>query len=813
MKLRSGLLFFTCALFFTALRAQLFETLGSAYPIPTVTSVTCSSADTCFTLTDNFGNQQGAVWDLQAIDLSVAFDATFCMFLGDNDGGADGFAFVMRAPGSNSFGEEGGGLGYGTLNGTDGIYPSVAIEFDTYQNSDLFDIFEDHTQLVLNGNVGGFPEVGPVALLPGNPNVEDNNFHNARIVWDPLTHDFSMYFDGVLRFTYTNDLVNNVFGGNPQILWGFTASTGALFNLQQICFPKVNLNLPNLSICESDSAYVSYYHDDLTQYLWTDPQQDTLVYWHNGMGTQLVDTGIYVTQEGTYTLSVIFNNQLYSEGVEVDLLEPPFDTSFVICRFAGPADLIDLLDDPPLDGNWSGLSTLLNGLSGTFDPETNAAGTYTYTSSLLSVCPQNAFNVEVEVIDVIFNETVTRVPCTETTYEVSVNPVMSNGNSAFSYSWASPGNTVTDLGAECELTISADSQLSLEITSTDAAACVFEATFNLPFVPNPQLDLGADISLCANQTALLAAPGSWDSYLWNTGSTAAAIQPVASGLYWCDVQSADGCTYSDTVALSFNPLPEITVQDFEPEGCLPYNEQFSVAVSPPSSDFAWHFDFGPVFPNQNNVSVSYPTAGDYGFKIIAVSPDLCVDSVEFPNSIHVHPDPQPGFSFELLSASGGNNVVEFQNESLFYDELLWIFNQQDSSQAENPEMTFGGQGSQVLVELIASNAWCSDSISQVINIPEQLIFYVPNTFTPDGNLFNNTFQPVMTEGFLLGSYHLSLYDRWGELLFESFDPLTGWDGTYGNRLVQDGTYTWRIELIEKDTQTPRVFTGHLSLMK
>lgn len=811
-RVRTFLCFTLVLLCNRLLQAQLFETLGSAYPIPTVTSLSCSSADTCFTLTDNVNTQQGAVWDLEPIDLSVGFDATFCMFLGDNDGGADGFAFVMRAPGSNSFGEEGGGLGYGTLNGTDGIHPSVAIEFDTYENSDLFDIVEDHTQLVLNGDVGSFPVVAPVALLPGNPNVEDNNFHNARIVWDPVTQNFSMYFDGILRFTYTNDLVNNVFGGDPQILWGFTASTGALFNLQQICFPKINLDLPDLSICESDSAYVSYFHEDLTEYLWLDPQQDTLVYWFPGMGTQLVDTGIYVSQEGTYSLRVEFNNHIYTENVEVDLLEPPFDTTLVLCHFGNVVNLVDLLDNPPLDGTWSGPSALSNGISGTLDPEINQAGTYTYTSNTLAVCPQNDFNIDVEMLDVVFNRTVDLMPCSETSYEVDVNPLMSNGNPDFTYTWISPGATVVSNNNLCEITLSAGAVLSLEILSTDAAACSYDTMFNLAFIPAPQLDLGPDISVCTGQAVTLTAAGSWDSFLWNEGSAVSSIQPVFDGNYWCAV-SDDGCIYRDTVRVTFNPLPEISLLPFEADGCAPYSEQFSLAINPPASNFSWIFDFGPVFINENLVTVNYSTPGDYSFKIIAVTPGLCTDSIELTNAIHVHEAPQADFGFEPLSASGANNLVEFHNESLFYDELLWIFNGQDSSQLENPVMSFGGQGSQVLVELIASNAYCSDSISQVIDIPEYLIFYVPNTFTPDGNLFNNTFQPVMTEGFEPESYHLTIYNRWGQLLFESFDPLTGWDGSYGNRLVMDDTYSWTIELIEKESRIPRKFTGHISLMR
>ncbi|MCE3295587.1 MAG: hypothetical protein K0R65_1301 [Crocinitomicaceae bacterium] len=807
------LICFTFILFSGHLRAQLFETYGSAYPIPTISSATCSSADTCFTLTDNFSTQQGAVWDLELIDLSVGFDATFCMFLGDNDGGADGFAFVMRSPTSNTFGAEGGGLGYGTLNGDDGIYPSVAIEFDTYENSDLFDIFEDHTQLVLNGNVSGFPAVAPISLLPGNPNVEDNNFHNARIVWDPVSHNFSMYFDGNLRFTYTDDLVNNVFGGDPQILWGFTASTGALFNLQQICFPKINLNLPDMSICASDSAYVSYFHDNLTEYLWLDPQLDTLVYWNSGLGTQLTDTGIYVSQEGSYTLSVEFNNHTYTENIQVDLLDPPFDTNIVLCRFADPADLIDLLGNPPLDGTWSGPSALLNGVSGTLDPELHEAGTYTYTSNTLSVCPQNTYNVDVEIIDVVFHGTVDLIPCSETAYEVEVNPVMSNGNTSFTYSWISPGASLDPNANSCEITLNSDAVLTLEIVSTDLAACSYDTTFNLEFIAAPELSLGENVFVCVGETVTLTAAGSWESFLWNNGNTSQSIQPVTSGDYWCEVSTADGCTYRDTVNVTFNPLPVIILQDFDPESCSPYTEEFSINVSPAGSSFTWLFDFGPSFVSENPVSVTYNTVGDYGFKVIAVSPELCVDSLERPNSIHVHPNPIPAFDFELLSASGGNNVVEFQNQSLLYEDLLWIFNAEDSTTEENPEMTFSGMSKQIVVELIASNAYCSDSITQLITIPEQLIFYVPNSFTPDGNQFNNVFQPVMTEGYVVESYRLAVYDRWGELLFESFDPHTGWDGSYGGQLVMDDTYAWKIELIEMETRTPRIFTGHVSLMK
>jgi len=79
--------------------AQNFLTVGDAFGIPLIQGETCLEADTCFTLTPDIGTQAGAVWDLDTIDLTFSFDATFCLFLGSNDAnGADGFAFVMRSP-------------------------------------------------------------------------------------------------------------------------------------------------------------------------------------------------------------------------------------------------------------------------------------------------------------------------------------------------------------------------------------------------------------------------------------------------------------------------------------------------------------------------------------------------------------------------------------------------------------------------------------------------------------------------------------------------------------------------------------------
>jgi gliding motility-associated-like protein len=806
------LIFFVFCSIYSKMFAQSFEVIGNAFSIPNISNTTCTSSDTCFTLTGNTNWQQGAVWDLDTIDLNQAFDATFCMFLGNNDGGADGFAFLMRAPNSNTYGEEGGGLGYGTSNGTDGIHPSVAIEFDTYYNSDYFDIIDDHTQLVLNGEVSLPPAIPAISLLPGNANVEDNNFHTSRIVWNPTTQVLEMYFDGFLRFSYTNDLVNNVFAGNSQILWGFTASTGGLSNLQQICFPTLKITIPDEVICETDSTYLHYFHENLTSYIWTDPNNQTILEWNSSLGTALVDTGFFANLAGDYTLTVEYNNHYYSETVHITVVENPSDTIISKCLNEGNIDFLNLFTNVPNDGIWSGPSTLSNGILGTFDTQSDLSGIYRYTSNSLSVCPINYFQVDVTLLNVIFDPLINLIPCTETQYSVEVNPLQSDGNQLFSYLFTSVGNSIIPNSNQATININSNTQLTIEIIGQDQQACTFDTIINLNFVSNPQFNLGADISVCEGQNVSLNANGSWNSFLWSTGSSNSSIQTSNAGIYWCEVESSNNCVFRDSIIVTLNPLPEIAVLPFDSTACSPYNLQIEATVLPAGTSLNWTFSDGQIFTNQNSVNLSFNTSGNYGFEILAISPDLCQNQLNLNNVIHVLGSPIADFSYEIVSNVGGNVSLDFFNNSSNYVNLNWSINGIDTNDVEVFNLEFSTENS-IVMRLLASNTNCSDSIVRVINIPGELIYYVPNSFTPDGNMFNNTFTPVLTDGIDLSTYHLSIFNRWGELIFESFDAAIGWDGTYDNHLAMNGIYVWKITFVTIENNELKNLVGHINLMK
>lgn len=123
-------------------------------------------------------------------------------------------------------------------------------------------------------------------------------------------------------------------------------------------------------------------------------------------------------------------------------------------------------------------------------------------------------------------------------------------------------------------------------------------------------------------------------------------------------------------------------------------------------------------------------------------------------------------------------------------------------------------GKEYIVDLIASNEFgCLDSAQTTIMIEEDVLYFVPNTFTPDGDAFNQDFKPVFVSGLDIYDYHLMIFNRWGEMLFESYDVTQGWYGTYGGKLVDDGTYVWSLDFGETKSDQRHVVKGHVNLIK
>ena len=127
-----------------------------------------------------------------------------------------------------------------------------------------------------------------------------------------------------------------------------------------------------------------------------------------------------------------------------------------------------------------------------------------------------------------------------------------------------------------------------------------------------------------------------------------------------------------------------------------------------------------------------------------------------------------------------------------------------------------GTGSGFEVTLIASTSMgCIDSTSIAIAPQRGGIYYIPNSFTPDGDMYNQVFKPFFTAGFDIYQYNMQIYNRWGEIIFETNNLDFGWDGSYGLEGTDAlaGSYTYKINIKVPDNDDRVIITGHVNLIR
>ena len=253
--------------------AALLLALTSAFNAPLIAQSyflngTAQEAGTdCYQLTTTQGNQNGAVWSADFIDLSQPFDLNLTMNFGDLDiGGADGMVFVLQDVGTSALGQTGGGLGF------NGFDPSFGIEFDTWQNGQYGDLVQDHIGFISDGSVDHAPPSGlggPVTANIDGANIEDGEDHPVRITWDPNAQIIAVYFDCEMRLFNEIDLIGDVFSGQELVYWGFTGSTGGSYNNQSVCLsPTILATGPETMVCPGGSVELNVVGAPGTDYAW-----------------------------------------------------------------------------------------------------------------------------------------------------------------------------------------------------------------------------------------------------------------------------------------------------------------------------------------------------------------------------------------------------------------------------------------------------------------------------------------------------------------------------------------------------------------
>jgi len=358
------------------------------------------------------------------------------------------------------------------------------------------------------------------------------------------------------------------------------------------------------------------------------------------------------------------------------------------------------------------------------------------------------------------------------------------------------------------------------VTGTSTDGCINSDQVLISVNPIPTVFAGNDTTICPNASFTLNGSGA-STYSWNNGITNGLSFTPSSAIstYTVVGTSADGCTNSDDISIQFYTIENVSFSPDVVLGCSPLLVNFTNSTLN-SANCNWDFGNGNTSTTCGTASATFMQVGCYDITLNVTFSNGCTNSFTQPNLVCVEAPPMASFVPTPSVLNAYDSQVTFNNTTIGGVSYIWNFG--DSTALSNeisPEHDYAGLPlGNYLVTLIAfSPSGCVDSVSRIIQIKEDLLYYIPNCFTPDDDEFNQFFQPVFTSGFDPYDYNLFIYNRWGELIFESHDTQYGWNGSYGSNseveIVQDGIYTWKIEFKTSDTDERKVLVGHVNVLR
>ncbi len=248
--------------------------------------------------------------------------------------------------------------------------------------------------------------------------------------------------------------------------------------------------------------------------------------------------------------------------------------------------------------------------------------------------------------------------------------------------------------------------------------------------------------------------------------------------------------------------------------CVPYTAKFSNASFAHTPIFSfWDFGHDGATSTLFNPTHIYDEVGVFTVSLTIWTDSGCIDTLSLirENLVEVFPSPTSAFSVSPEEQDEYHADFYFTDHSIDAVEKWYHFQDGDYSPEPNVWHNYKEPGVYYPIQIVTNEYGCTDQSYQKLTVTPVIPVIVPNAFTPDGDGFNNVFKPIFYESVPFSFY---IYNRWGELLHESYEADAFWDGTYNNgQLAPDGVYLWRIVYYEFDTGLPVLIGGHVTLLK
>jgi gliding motility-associated-like protein len=312
-------------------------------------------------------------------------------------------------------------------------------------------------------------------------------------------------------------------------------------------------------------------------------------------------------------------------------------------------------------------------------------------------------------------------------------------------------------------------------------------------------------------TVTWSASGGTGPYVFNFDGVVVASSPITdlcAGLYGYNITDANGCNTDGSVTI--NPAEQII------PGALSVTDDGCTDECDGTISISSNTGVNYILSNgASSVSGQFSNICSGAYDITILDANGCTETVSAVVGDAEQATAEFGYTPGYVSQL--ESEVQLINTSFNADSYIWEITgpngyydvyDYDISSYEFPTE----EGGYKVCLIAISSSGCQDTTCAPIVVQEEFSIFIPNTFTPDGDEFN---QHLVTyiNGIDDFNFEMTIYNRWGQIVFQTKDKNVYWDGTYNGKLVQDGTYTWKIVVKDPYVDDRQEFVGHVNVLK
>lgn len=398
----------------------------------------------------------------------------------------------------------------------------------------------------------------------------------------------------------------------------------------------------------------------------------------------------------------------------------------------------------------------------------------------------------------------------------TLNSQATGGTPYYDFHWTGSDGSIYNSN---EYEVTPDQTTTYTLVVTDSHGCSSTPIYSTITV-NPDLQIMSVVTsndtICPGDPAIIhvdALGGNGGPYFMTLQDgrvvpSPFTVNPDTTTMYYVRLEDMCGTpSVVDSILINVRPKPGNVFIAEDVDGCPPFTAYFTESTPDYGQTYLWDFGNNDYSTEKNPVFI-YDDPGVFSVSLEVRDFFGCKTSRTVENMITVYQGTTALFEANPEIVSMLAAEVEFINHSVDASRYYWFFGDGDSSLFVSPRHLYPSIGEYEVILVAETDNNCADTTSRLIIVRNEFAFYMPTSFTPNGDGMNDCVRPC-GNGIDKNNFSMVIYDRWGSLVFdtEKFDPDVpcdactdgSWDGTdmgsrsKGDEILPNGMYHWYAE--------------------